>query len=487
VPRGSYLIVESLDRLSREHIRPALTLLLNLIEAGVRVVQLLPAEAVYDDAAEPMTLMMAIMELSRGHSESKVKSERVTHSWAARRAKAGDKIITPVCPAWLRVEGGRFAVDQDKAEAVREVYRLAAAGYGLGAITKRLNAAKVPAIGRGRLWVRGYVNKLLRSRAVVGEFQPMTGRRAGDEKPAGPPLAGYYPAILSDDEWHAVQATLRSRQKKGGRPGRNGGVNLWLGLLHDARDRGKFHVADKSHHRPGGGPVLVSYNADQGADGSKAVSFPLAAFERAVLARLREIDPREVLPDGDGAAARVLVLSGKLADIEARLEAVQGQLVDGGDVPALAAAARALDARRVKAAAELAEAEREAASPLASAWGEYGSLVDILDAAPDPTDTRVRLRAALRRMVSGVWCLFVGRGRWRLAAVQIWLAGGAHRDYLLLHRPAHKNPTSRRDARTQVWSFAEADVGGDLDLRNPAHARRLERELSSLNLADLMS
>src|SRR5262245_32464664 len=27
VPRGSYLIVESLDRLSREHIRPALTLL----------------------------------------------------------------------------------------------------------------------------------------------------------------------------------------------------------------------------------------------------------------------------------------------------------------------------------------------------------------------------------------------------------------------------------------------------------------------------
>src|SRR5262249_2777712 len=41
VPRGSYLIVESLDRLSREHIRPALTLLLNLIDAGVRIIQLL--------------------------------------------------------------------------------------------------------------------------------------------------------------------------------------------------------------------------------------------------------------------------------------------------------------------------------------------------------------------------------------------------------------------------------------------------------------
>src|SRR5262245_48380987 len=72
VKRGGYLVVESLDRLSREHIRPALTLLLNLIDAGVRVVQLLPVEMVYDERVEPMTLMMAIMELSRGHSESRM-------------------------------------------------------------------------------------------------------------------------------------------------------------------------------------------------------------------------------------------------------------------------------------------------------------------------------------------------------------------------------------------------------------------------------
>ena len=63
VPRGSFLVVESLDRLSREHIRPALTLMLNLIDAGVRIVQLLPVEAVYDEKVEPMALMMAIMEL----------------------------------------------------------------------------------------------------------------------------------------------------------------------------------------------------------------------------------------------------------------------------------------------------------------------------------------------------------------------------------------------------------------------------------------
>src|SRR5947208_2900889 len=63
ITRGSYLIVESLDRLTREHIRPALTLLLNLIDNGIRIVQLLPVETIYDEEVEPMTLMMAIMEL----------------------------------------------------------------------------------------------------------------------------------------------------------------------------------------------------------------------------------------------------------------------------------------------------------------------------------------------------------------------------------------------------------------------------------------
>jgi DNA invertase Pin-like site-specific DNA recombinase len=495
VPRGSFLIVESLDRLSREHIRPALTLLLNLIEAGVRVVQLLPAEAIYDDTAEPMTLMMAIMELSRGHSESKMKSERNAASWAAARAEAGARLISPACPAWLRAEGrravgkhvryGRFAVDRDKAEAVREVYRLAAAGYGLGAIAKRLNAAKVPPIGRGRLWVRGYVNKLLKSRAVVGEFQPMTGRRAGDERPAGPPLANYYPAIMTEDEWHAAQAALSSRKRKGGRPPRQGGVNLWAGLLHDARDGGTLHVADKSHHRTGGGPVLVSYNADQGAAGAKAVSFPLAAFERAVLSRLREIDPREILPDTGGAADRVLTLTGRLAEVEARLAQVQAKIEgDGGDLDVLVKAARSLSDKREGLTAELAEAGREAASPLASAWGEYGSLVDVLDAAADPADTRLRLRAALRRMVTGIWCLFVGRGRWRVAAVQFHFDGGARRDYLLLHRPAHGNPSSRRDAQTLARSFAAADANG-LDLRKKKDALDLEKTLQKWDPAEL--
>ena len=97
----------TLDRLSREHIRPALALLLNLIEAGVRVVQLMPVEAVYDDKVEPMQLMMAIMELSRGNNESRVKSQRNGEKWDEIReaARTSGRVMTGQLPAWVERHG----------------------------------------------------------------------------------------------------------------------------------------------------------------------------------------------------------------------------------------------------------------------------------------------------------------------------------------------------------------------------------------------
>jgi DNA invertase Pin-like site-specific DNA recombinase len=77
VPRGSYLIIENLDRLSREHIQSALLLALNLLQAGVRIVQLKPAAMVFDDKSDTLPVMMMMMELSRGYGESAIKSERV--------------------------------------------------------------------------------------------------------------------------------------------------------------------------------------------------------------------------------------------------------------------------------------------------------------------------------------------------------------------------------------------------------------------------
>src|SRR5690349_12154350 len=49
VPWGSYLVIENLDRLSREHEVPACHLLTGILLAGVRVVQLSPYEMLLTD------------------------------------------------------------------------------------------------------------------------------------------------------------------------------------------------------------------------------------------------------------------------------------------------------------------------------------------------------------------------------------------------------------------------------------------------------
>jgi DNA invertase Pin-like site-specific DNA recombinase len=484
IRRGSYLVVESLDRLSREHIRPALTLLLNLIEAGVKIVQLLPAEAVYDEGVEAMKLMMAIMELSRGHSESQMKSERVGSAWQdkKKRAAKNKEVLTARGPAWLRLVEGKWKVSDRAADAIRRIYGMAIAGYGLGVITKKLNAEKAPTIGsKARHWARSYVAKLLSNPAVIGTYQPFKGRGVKRE-PDGKPITGYYPAVVTEDEWYAARAALTSRRGKAGRLSKER-INVFSGLLFDARDGGSIQQTNKGK-KSSWCRLLVSYKAVQGVEGSKYTSFPAETFERGVLSMLREIDPREIMPDDQG-EDKAQVITGRLAEVETEIEKLKSRLESKGYSDALADVLDRHETRRKKLAAELTDAHQAAASPLGMAWKDCRSLVDVLDAAPDQEETRVRLRAALRRIVESVQCLFIGRGSTRIAVAQVRFAGGRHRDYVILRKAATGGSVGDRPAEVRARSLAFPGKRGEFDLRTPGDVRALEAALTAVDVEKL--
>ena len=489
IARGSYLIVESLDRLSREHIRPALTLLLNLIESGIRVVQLLPAEIIYDDGIEPMQLMMGIMELSRGHSESKMKSERVGKAWAQKRALAAEKgtALTSKVPVWLSVDDeNKIVVDQSKAATVRRIFDLASNGYGMTSIVKMLNQESCPVIGHARHWAKSSIAKILGNRAVVGEYQPHTGC-AGNRKPIGEPIPNYFPVIITDEKWHAARAAMSSRRQTGGRPTKQS-VNVFQGLLRDARDRdgdGTIHVVDKSSATKGYSVSLVSYRACSGVTDAKYVGFPLAVFETAVFSKLQEIDPAEIVGDMSDAAERVQALTGELDELVGRIERIKAKLIGkGGDVGSLVDVLQDLDEQKEELKSRLDEARQDAGTPLSRSWGEAQSLLGVIAKAKDANDARVRLRAAMRRIMSGIWCLFVARGAVRLAAVQIHFANGGHRDYLIVHRNGWASANGKRQAATRVWSFADEMEG--LDLRTAGDVKRLLNVLDTIDVNKLI-
>ncbi len=153
VPRGSYLVIENLDRLSREHIQPALLLVLNLLQAGVRIVQLKPAEMVFADKSDTMHVMMIMLELSRGHGEIAMKSERCGAAWSAKRANIALRKLTSKCPFWLQLseEKTKFVEKPDAVALVKRIFRLAREGYGSFTLAKRLNEEGVPS-AHGKAW-----------------------------------------------------------------------------------------------------------------------------------------------------------------------------------------------------------------------------------------------------------------------------------------------------------------------------------------------
>jgi DNA invertase Pin-like site-specific DNA recombinase len=477
VPRGSYLVIENLDRLSREHVQPALLLVLNLLQAGVRIVQLKPAEMVFDDKSDAMAVMMMVMELSRGHGESAIKSERVGAAWARKKQGARDhgEVLTHRLPAWVEERDGKLHLIPDRAATVRRIFALATGGYGTTGIVRRLTEDGVPAFGDSGRWIRSYLNAILKDRRALGEFQP----RRRDGTPDGAPIPAYYPAAVSEAEWDLARERINRRRILPGRTGEH--VNPFAGLLRDARGGGTYFCGTRTaRYRPprtGRATWRVLINTSSTAS-SRCWSFPFDVFERAVLSMLREVDPKEVLGKADGDAGEVQALARDLAQVEAKIGELEAELLTG-DVAALARVLRSQEARKRQLAEELTEARLKAASPLGESWGRCKGILATLDAAPDPREARLRLRGVLRRIVDSIWILVTPRGLDRLAVVQLWFAGGArHRDYIVLSRPA--NNFLGREASWSVRSFAAVAGEGQLDLRDRDHARRLEKVLGTL-------
>jgi DNA invertase Pin-like site-specific DNA recombinase len=480
VPHGAYLIIENLDRLSREEVVPATHLLTGILVKGVRVVQLSPAELVLTGKSDPFDIMRAVMELSRGHGESKIKSERVSKAWAERRRKVREEgeLLTRRLPAWVEERGGKLSLIPSRAAAVRRVFELAAGGYGLTAVVRRLRAEKVPPIGTSGHWCRSYVGILIRDRRALGEFQPRK-RRGG---PYGEPIAGYFPAVVTEQEFYAARAGAAQRKQRPGRP-LKGGVNVFAGLLHDALDGGGMYAKNSTDRRGTQRRTLI--NALYSQLRSTRRSFPLATFERGILSMLREVDPREVL--GQGGPDEAAVLAGELGRVGAKIAELEAELLNG-NVAALAKVLRRLEGEKQELEGKLAEARQKAAHPLGEAWKGVRSLLTALDDAPDPEDVRLRLRAVLRRVIDSIWVVVTGGRRGdRLAAAQVWFAGGGrHRDYLIMHRAVRNNGSVRREGGWWARSLAEVAGPDGLDLRDRQLAEELAAALDQIDLAALV-
>lgn len=178
VTPGSVLIVESLDRLSRDGATKAFGQFAGILSKGIAIVTLMDGQVYTEESVNnnPGQLFMSLGIMIRANDESVTKAKRLKLTWEKKRKDISEKKLTRMAPSWLILSDDRseFEVVEEAARLVRTIYGLCIDGMGIYSITRHLNSNldAYPPISRAKNWNDSYVAKILRNPAVHGFFQP---------------------------------------------------------------------------------------------------------------------------------------------------------------------------------------------------------------------------------------------------------------------------------------------------------------------------
>lgn len=468
VGTGSLLIVESLDRLSRDETLEALKLFRDVLREGVTIITLQPEREYLPGKTDDFSIMEALFIFSRAHEESTLKSHRAKEGWKRRKERARKEGLRMIrsCPFWVGVdEGGKFYLKEREAEVVRLVFGLCLGGVGVPAMVKELLRRGVPHPG-GRGWAISSVHRMLSAPAAAGDFQPRrqeerrTERRVNGEKvvdrkkvyvPDGEVIRGYYPAAVSREDWEAARAALDGRMKNKGRVYGERGEYVFLGLVKDATTGTRMRM------HGGGGWKSISgakkkyhYLVPSGLPSVSKKSFPAALFEEATLSFLGELNLHDVLPpttETKKEREQEKQLLNRLDGLENKLSSAKARASRAVDFESLLDIVENLEREKKEAEEELKDVRhRMECLGGAGALQEVQSLTQVLrnSTAEERKILIRRLRGMVRSLVKEVWVLVVGSepGKAQRAMhVQVFLKSGRRKDFTIFHpRPFPLEP-----------------------------------------------
>jgi DNA invertase Pin-like site-specific DNA recombinase len=240
IPRGSVLVVESLDRLSRQGHYEARRWIEDVCAAGMQIATV-SGDRIYDDDSlrsndKVFEIMEILMKAAAAHDYVTQLSKRLESSWVRRRGEASKGVVVSAhVPGWLTVVGERgdptrhFEPIPERVRVVVRIYEMAAAGMGARLIAATLNADGIPSLGRDQArhanrknigWEHTYIGDLLQSAAVEGDYIASRRRKPGQPKADVPKerIAGYFGAPIVDADLVArARAAVARRKGTGGR------------------------------------------------------------------------------------------------------------------------------------------------------------------------------------------------------------------------------------------------------------------------------
>lgn len=417
IPKGSILVVENIDRLGREDVLTALETITTIINREISIVTLSPYEAEYTrESINNGMIYQLVGDIKRANAESEMKSQRVRAARKQAKAAARDlgRMMTARVPAWFDPEKAKndrvCEIIPEAVACVNQIFEWKLQGVGLHTIAEKLN--KQGGWKRPSGWRASYVKKILQNRAVIGEYQPHI-VRDGKRLPDGDPIYDYYPQIVENELFFAVQKITQQNRGSGGRKDKCN--NLLTHIAKCAYCGGIMRFVDKGKP-PKGQQYLRCDNGYRGVCCDRYM-IRYDEVETLVLKNCAKLKPEQVLPNPDQQTKQCKALKQNLAgkaaeisDIDTKLDNFANRV---GDAPSNAIADRIYSemgkleeqkAQIEKAIQETEQELREASLSLNSFKTWTNSLAEMRKAitSEDSVEVRLKLRLHLTELIDRV-------------------------------------------------------------------------------------
>jgi len=380
IEAGSYLILESLDRLTRLNAWQASGLLQELVGLGIIVVTLRP-EMRFDHNSTAIDLLQAILHMDNAHKESARKSGLGKDEWEKRfkAARETKKHIGNRVSNWLTLDkaSGKYLVNEH-AFAVGRIFELCLQGLGSTAISQTMNAEGYRTFNKGDRWGTSAVLTILKNRAAIGELALKDG---------GEPIPDYFPAVVNVETFDAAKNMVKVRET-GKVTKQSVDFNVWRKLVVCGACGSAMNIIHRTKFR-----YLMCANRRYGAcEGSKNVR--LDESEDVLMAMLLHLDALSlVMPDPDKLNRELQAVEGRLLTEREKLAIWTDKLVQNPEVDTYHQLVIESNGRIKALKGDIDRLTGELTGGEKLSWAEIRARIDLTD-----KPTRRRVNAFLHRL-----------------------------------------------------------------------------------------
>lgn len=221
IEQGSLLILEALDRLSRQKISESRKLIQRIFDAGIKIA-IVKYNIIFDDSSsnEIGADLLVTAGLHLAFMESEQKSVRLRDTFARKREKIANGIAVKNShmPFWLTYENNNFTLLPEQVKHVKLIFKLRLEGMGLHSITRYFNENNLKLAGN-KSNSKNQLNStrvtdILKHRGVYGAYEIFKNEYTTTRKriSTGEIIENYYPVIISKEDFDNVQGMFEGKR-----------------------------------------------------------------------------------------------------------------------------------------------------------------------------------------------------------------------------------------------------------------------------------